>query len=229
MTSLDPVTTPRARRAPRPTPRQATRRARPGAGLLVLLLLPGLLAAQEGPPPEASGEAGDGLAPLAWLAGHWRAEMPDGALNETVMLAPRAGVMTGAMRLSRHGTLMVQELIAVAETDEGLEMRLRHFDRGLAAMEETPIVLRLVESSATETVFRGHWQGGSIRSVIRRTGEDTWTGRNEITAADGRTSVIESHFERASGPAGPPPAEAGPGLETSCRTSADSASRRLPQ
>lgn len=136
------------------------------------------------------------LAELAWLAGGWRAEGPDGTLNETVIMAPGAGVMTGAMRLSAGDRLLVQELFAFVETERGVELRLRHFGRGLEAQEEAPIVLSLTDVTDGHAVFEGPWAGGSLTSSVRRTGPDSWTGRTQIVGADGETNVMENHFVR---------------------------------
>ncbi len=167
------------------------------------------IAAQEADGPDAPVEAVATLDGVSWLAGQWRGEGPGGSLNETWIMEPRAGVMTGAMRLTIGEDVGVQEMITISETDGGVVMLLRHFDGHLLTQEEEPIALHLVEWGPRRAVFEGAYGESALRTTAEARPSGGWTGRSVITRPDGTTQVIESVFE---------PAASGRVLDTSYRT-----------
>lgn len=145
--------------------------------------------------PEASAQPAT-LSDLAWPAGDFEGLTPDGALNETRFMPPRAGVMTGMMRLSKDGDLWIQELFVLREAEDGgVEMRLRHFDGELAAIEKEPYVLRLASWDGTRALFEPVGESVIRWSTVTRT-DAGWDGETEIVGADGGAQVIRSSFRR---------------------------------
>ena len=68
-----------------------------------------------------------GVGDLVWLSGCWLAEK-ENEFAETTWSTPREGAMTGMFRWMRDGKLIVYEFLVVRETDDGLELRMRHFN-----------------------------------------------------------------------------------------------------
>jgi hypothetical protein len=195
------------------------RRGRRRAARLALVLI-GLCAAPAAAAPQTAGATPaalhGGLEALAWLAGDWEATMPNGALNETSVMLPRAGVMTGVMRLSKDGVLLVQELLAIVEADGTIEMRLRHFGRDLSAQETTPIVLTLTKLTRDRAEFEGTYNNRPMRSIIQRSGPHGWTGESVFQGRDGKPTTIANVFTRRRTPDAP--AHAAPTRRTMPRT-----------
>src|SRR4051794_6709040 len=78
-------------------------------------------------------------ADFAWLAGSWEgklASLPT-AVAEIAFQSPRAGTITGVMRLAEGDKLLVVELIPMGDTPRGIELRFRHFNGALDAFETT--------------------------------------------------------------------------------------------
>lgn len=72
---------------------------------------------------------------VAFLAGHWRADV-GGTLFEEITMPPSHGNMTTAMRMipnfaDADARTKMWELVTIDEEDGGLVMRLRHFNPGL--------------------------------------------------------------------------------------------------
>jgi hypothetical protein len=108
---------------------------------------------EEEPPAPAPAAPGP-LRDLAWLTGHW-IDDSDGARSEEIWTAPHGDSMVGVWRLSRGGTVRVIEVLAIGVEQGGAVLRLRHFDRALAAREGKEAVppWPLVRSGRREAVF----------------------------------------------------------------------------
>jgi hypothetical protein len=114
---------------------------------------------------------------LAWMAGSWRGEA-GGALSEETWAAPEGDAMVGMWRLVADGKTRIFELLVLREDDDGVALRLRHFDPVLVAREEKdkPLVLRLVQSGPREAAFEGpsvSGEPGLVRIHYRRPADDT--------------------------------------------------------
>ena len=108
------------------------------------------------------------LAPLAWLAGTWKAEAFGGDIEET-WLAPMGDSMQGVFRAVGDGTLRFSELIQVTAEEAGVVMRFAHFrpDYSTWEGEAGPMQLLLTSSSETELVFEAHAAGSPDQIVYR--------------------------------------------------------------
>lgn len=150
--------------------------------LLTLVLLAGSLAAARpapsaepaSPAPSASAAPAARLAHLAWMVGRWRGrEGPDS--TEEAWTAPEGGAMFGTWRWVRDGKARLYELLVLAEEEQGVVLRFRHFDARLVGWEEKdrPLALPLVSWREGEAVFAGEDRdGGPLRVTYRREGSD---------------------------------------------------------
>lgn len=124
-------------------------------------------------PAKAAGTAS--LADVAWIAGHWE-DRSQGNLSEEVWTAPEGDSMLGMWRLVIGGKAKVLELLSLASGDEGVVLRLRHFDSDLVAREEKtdPVILKLIEHGGAQAIFEGPAVGaaGTLRLTYRKVADD---------------------------------------------------------
>lgn len=150
--------------------------------LPTLLLLASFLAATgpapspetASPAPAASAAPAARLADLAWMVGRWRGGEGQDATEEA-WTAPEGGAMLGTWRWVRDGKARLYELLVLAEEEQGVVLRLRHFDARLVGWEEKdrPLALPLVSWREGEAAFAGQDRdGGPLRIAYRREGAD---------------------------------------------------------
>lgn len=118
----------------------------------------------------------------AWLAGRWTGTGLGGQLEE-VWSAPAGGQMVGHFRLLREGKPVFYEFMLMDVTEDGIRMRLKHFNPDYTAWEarEDWTTFTPVSSSSDELVFSA--------LSIRRTAADTMTmklriRRGEVTSEE---------------------------------------------
>ncbi len=167
------------------------------AAALVLLTANGF--AQSTPIPPAT------TADFAWLAGSWEGHMVGrpGVVDIT-FTKPKAGTVTGVMRLVDNDKVLVVELLTIVDAPTGTEMRFRHFSTSLEAYE-SPFKqsMRLSSHSATTDVFENATPYDKavmstqprITKFIRR-GPDEFVGRSDIIDDTGKPAVIEATYGR---------------------------------
>ena len=99
---------------------------------------------------------------LTWMAGSWSGAVDDDPVDEHWAL-PAGGVMIGMFRWMKHGRLYLYELLVIEPENDGLVLRLKHFDLGLHGWEEKAMAIAypLVSVGEGEAVFE---KGGSFRS-----------------------------------------------------------------
>ena len=147
-------------------------------------------------------------ADFAWLTGTWRGsfEKSPSLVAELAFQAPRAGTLTGVMRLVDGDKLLVIELISLVDTPRGVEMRFRHFDGELSAMEATYKQAMLLKShDATKDTFENLFEFDKalistqprVSSWTRR-GVDEMMAHSDIIGSNGSPSVIEVLYRRTS-------------------------------
>ena len=152
--------------------------------LLLLLTAPPLL------------RAGHTLDDLSWLAGDYESTTPLGALNETTIFEPRAGIMTGMMRLTKDGALWVQEFFTFRQTPEGeIHMRLLHFDANLERLDSGDFALRLVSWDGVTARFEPIAESNVRYTTIART-EVGWNGETESVNEKGEVHHVRSTMRR---------------------------------
>jgi len=94
------------------------------------------------------------LEDVAFIAGVWQNEQ-DGVHIEEVWSEPNGDSMMGMFRFVQDGKGVFYEMMIIEKTDEGVVLRLKHFNAGLIGWEEKADVHNffLEEASATEAVF----------------------------------------------------------------------------
>jgi hypothetical protein len=180
-----------------------------GVALLLATSAPNEVRAQATTPVTNVAERGDTSATLrdfAWLTGRWEGTVGNlpGAALEVMYSAPRAGLMTGVMRLVQRDTVLVVELISLVETPRGVEMRFRHFSPTLDAYErEFKQTMRLTSHQPSADLFENTvaFDAKLMSTQPRRTslvrhGADEFIGRSDIIGSDGTPSEIVSTYRR---------------------------------
>lgn len=134
-----------------------------------------------------------------WLVGQWTGTLESVRLAETNWAAPKAGVMMGMFRLTEADKLLVLEFFTLRETEEGLEMRVRHFNAALEPWETgDALILKLTSYDGQQAIFENPVHTRPKRTVIIRTGDDTWTAHSEIIRDNGEERIIEVPYQRVS-------------------------------
>jgi hypothetical protein len=149
-------------------------------------------------------------ADFAWLTGSWEGrltKLPD-AVAEVTFQPPRAGVLTGVMRLTQGDKLLVIELISLVDTPRGPEMRFRHFSPTLDAYEATFKQTMLLKTHETaKDVFENLVAYDKTLmstqprvSIWERRGTDEMIARSDIIGDDGKPDVVEVTYRRRTNP-----------------------------
>lgn len=135
---------------------------------------------------------------FAWLEGHWVGTMTNPAYRaEAYWSRPEVGVVMGMFRLTENSKTLVVEFFTLRETPDGPEMRVRHFGTALDSWEQgDPIILQLVEHVPGRSVFENPVHTRPKRSLMERTGADTWGARSEIVDDDGTVRTLEVQWRR---------------------------------
>ena len=154
--------------------------------LVAALIACGPAAAQKAPPAPAQKTPSAEAAPvaakidaLAWMKGYWTGDGYGGTV-ETMMSAPKAGVMIGTFRhMKADGKAGFYEICAVEEYEGSLRFIVKHFHPSWVGWEEKDRALqaRLVRQSKDE------WQFNNL--LIKRTGRDTFVMEVMIAPRDG--------------------------------------------
>ena len=153
--------------------------------LLATLTACGPAAAQKAPPAQAQ-KAPSAEAPvpakidvLAWMKGSWAGEGYGGTV-ETLMSAPKAGVMIGSFRhMKADGKPGFYEISGIEEHEGSLRFVVKHFHPSWVGWEEKDRALQafLVRKAKDE------WQFSNM--LIKRTGRDAFVIEIMITPKDG--------------------------------------------
>jgi hypothetical protein len=147
---------------------------------------------------------------FAWLTGTWEGrltKLPD-AVAELTFQPPRAGVLTGVMRLTQGDKLLVIELISMVDTPRGPEMRFRHFSAALDAYEATFKQTMLLKTHETSKDVFENLVGYDKTlmstqprvSMWERRGADEMIARSDIIGDDGKPDVVEVTYRRRAKP-----------------------------
>jgi hypothetical protein len=181
-----------------------------GIALLLVMPTPNHARAQAAAPvvvaAELRADTSATLRDFAWLTGRWEGKVASlgDALLEVTYSMPRAGLMTGMMRLVQRDTVLVVELISLVETPSGVEMRFRHFSPTLDAYErEFKQAMRLTNHQPQSDVFENTvpFDAKLMSTQPRRTslvrhGDDEFVGRSDIIGSDGKPAEIVSTYRR---------------------------------
>ena len=110
----------------------------------------------------------------------------------------KAGMMVGVYRVIESEKTLVVEIIALTESDEGIEYRIRHFTPGLVPWETSSgaTVLNLVSMDTKRIVFENPINGQPKHAILDRVDEDTYVSRTEIVPLEGDAQVVSITFHR---------------------------------
>ena len=148
---------------------------------LAALLLPA--AAQAGPPAR--------LADLAWMAGSWEGEGIEGAPAAEAWSPAAGGQMPGHFRqLKADGSVMFYEILALAEKDGSLALRLKHFNADLTGWEEKAEVREFPLTA----VSRDRWEFSGI--TYQREGRGRMTVEVLVRDASGAQEKLVFRIRR---------------------------------
>jgi hypothetical protein len=137
------------------------------------------------------------LADFAWLPGRWQGQW--GPRNVEQEWTPaKAGMMVGVYRVIESDKTLVVEIIALTESDDGIEYRIRHFTPSLVPWEKSggSTVLNLVSMDTKRIVFENPIDGQPKHAIFDRVDEDTFVSRSEIVPLEGDTQVVSITFHR---------------------------------
>lgn len=113
----------------------------------------------------ALAEEAPSLSDLAFLEGSWRGGGDDFAFEE-IWTAPAAGVMTGMARGYAEDELRVLEYIIVAEDEDGVVMRFKHYNADFTTWEENgPVTLQLTAVSENDVTFTAEPPSETVKSI----------------------------------------------------------------
>lgn len=131
---------------------------------------------------------------FAWFTGHWLGEENGGdEWTEETWGAAHDGLILGMFRQDSPRQTFY-ELFTLAETDAGIELRIKHFNPGLVAWEEKEesVLFQLVEVRENHATFVDE---KGTRLVYDREG-DLFIAALEKDR-DGQTRRFEFRFRRA--------------------------------
>jgi hypothetical protein len=134
------------------------------------LLLPALMSAALAAPAAAVPT----LADVAFMAGHWVDATPE-RLSEEIWAEPSGDSMMGMWRWVEKGSVRIFELLTLTQGEDGVTLRLRHFDPALVGREDKdhPAVLKLVSHKPGEAAFEGPEGSATVRLTYRSPGQDS--------------------------------------------------------
>lgn len=145
-------------------------------------------------------------ADFGWLSGSWEGRIASGVgVAHVVFGDASGGVLTGVMHLvSGEGKVLVVELITIADSPRGVEMRFRHFSPSLDAYEtEFKQTMLLTSHAPDRDVFENQVPyDKALMSTQPRTttfvrqGPNTYTGRSAIIDQEGKAATIEGVYRR---------------------------------
>lgn len=136
------------------------------------------------------------LSDFAWMEGKWQGQLGE-ALAEESFTAPKAGAILNMFRLTKDGNLLIYETCLLMETPEGLELRFRHFNAKLEAMEaEQPTILKLVKYDGARAEFENFVHTAPKRTIITKKRNDEMEVYSEILGKSGPPTIHKLTMRR---------------------------------
>ena len=138
------------------------------------------------------------LARMGIFAGHWRADLNGGVLEE-MWLAPRGGVAQGSVRLVWADKVETIELIIVAAEQGRVVMRYNHFHPNYRTWEDDgPITLVLTAATDREMIFTNLQTPPrhAKEAGYRLTGADTMNSWVIALDAEGKAERFSFDYRR---------------------------------
>ncbi len=93
---------------------------------------------------------------ISWIQGYWKGEAFGGIVEET-WTPPSGGSMMCVFKHTVNGTVTFYEIVTIAEENESLIIRLKHFNSDLKGWEEKDetVDFRLVKVTPNRVYFDG--------------------------------------------------------------------------
>lgn len=136
------------------------------------------------------------LSDFAWMEGKWQGLFGEALAEETFMPA-KAGAMLNMFRLTKDGSVLIYETCALVETPDALELRLRHFNARLEAMEqEQPTILKLVKYDGVRAEFENFIHTAPKRTIITKKSNDEMEVYSEILRKEGPPTIHKLTMRR---------------------------------
>lgn len=112
------------------------------------------------------------ISDVRFIEGSWKALAGDRSID-AVWSAPAGENMVGYVRVMRDGKVMLYELFAFEQTEEGLVVMVRHFTPGLIAREEKekPDRYQFMEAGDSHALFQKEGQDVRVRYEKRSDNE----------------------------------------------------------
>ena len=127
---------------------------------------------------------------VSWLAGTWKGEA-FGGIAEEVWSQPIGGTMMGMFRLIKDGKIDFSEFEQIAEQDNLLVFKVKHFTSAFVGWEEKDKSVDFKLLSSTENEIR--FDGLTIIKVDEKTCKLVVTLRDRAT---GKTKDVEILYHR---------------------------------
>jgi len=125
-----------------------------------------------------------------WLIGRWVGEGLGGEMEEA-WSPPMGGQMIGYFRLAREGEPVFYEIMLLEETEEGLAMRVKHFNPDFVGWEEKDAWVRFAPVSSSDTELR------FTALTLTRDGDDEMTGTIRIRYSEDDVREEVLRYRRA--------------------------------
>ncbi len=129
---------------------------------------------------------------LAFLTGTWRGQA-NGSVIEEVWSAPVEGDLMGMFRwFNPDASIRLYEMLSVAKHDDGLHMRIRHFNADFTAWEDKDsyVDCKLVSLDGTKAEFKAQGEDERLDTLTYEVKGDTLTASLVFKGAEGRGFVL---------------------------------------
>ena len=112
----------------------------------------------------AQSNEGGSISDVRFVEGSWKATWGDRSVD-AVWSAPTAETIVGYVRVIRADEVVLYEMFAFEETQQGLMVQVRHFSPGLIAREdkETPDRYKFLEAGNDFALFEKEGQAMRVR------------------------------------------------------------------
>lgn len=138
------------------------------------------------------------LAPLAWMAGAWRADEAGDQLDE-VWTAPSGDSMFGSFRWMKGGKAWMFELLTIMVEGDDIILRVKHFDNKGVGWEEKDdaVTLKLIKIEGQNAYFERIKSDQKFTLSFHKLDGDGFSIRLPISGKDGKPAEKDFRFVRS--------------------------------
>lgn len=133
---------------------------------------------------------------LAWMEGHWEGVDIRGQAEE-IWMAPKDGSIVGSFRWVIEDGPHVLEFIVIEQSDEGVTLRFKHFNKDYSTWEDAPNMYRLKTIEHGRAVFQRISENDRVPEhlIYEQPDPDTLTFRGETPSKPDADPLV-LHFRR---------------------------------